>query len=141
MGWAGVNLWILAYWTAFMVNATLFSLHVDGSLVRRALNASGFGPGTVVNTWSNNIMVDLPDLTGIFFDPETSSVYYTVDGDNNLYRRGFVPESGIFDAVRSTVTSGNVAALQPNRVLGMFLVPAVPPAEEVMSTPAGGATA
>jgi PKD repeat protein len=106
---------------AFQVNATLFTFHADGSLMRRSFNTSGFGAGTVVDGWANTMMADMPNLGGVFYDPASSSIFYTVAGDTNLYRRGFLPESGVLHAVRSTVTTGNVAGLAPARVRGMFL--------------------
>ncbi len=106
---------------AFQVNASLFTFHADGSLMRRSFNASGFGAGTVVDGWANTMMADIPNLGGVFYDPASSSIFYTVAGNTNLYRRGFLPESGVLHAVRSTVTTGNVAGLAPARVRGMFL--------------------
>jgi PKD repeat protein len=106
---------------AFMVNAALFTFHADGTIMKRTFNGVTFGPGSSIDGWSNNIMGEMPSMSGIFFDPATSSVYYTVGGENTLYRRSFLPESGILHAVRSTVTTGNVGTLDPARVAGMFL--------------------
>ena len=94
---------------------------VDGTTMKRTFNGTTFGPGSSLDNWSNNIMGDLPTMTGIFFDPATASVYYTVDGQSSLYRRAFLPESGVLHAEPSTVTTGNVGTLNPSRVAGMFL--------------------
>ncbi len=106
---------------AFMVNAGLFTFHADGTIMKRTFDGASFGAGSSIDGWSNNLIGEIPSMSGIFFDPATSSVYYTVAGENSLYRRSFVPESGILHAERSTVTAGNVGTLDPTRVAGMFL--------------------
>ncbi|MGD9998643.1 MAG: PKD domain-containing protein, partial [Ilumatobacteraceae bacterium] len=107
---------------AFMVNSTLFTLHSDGTLVRRSFDGTTFGPGTATYTYANNIIADAPNMTGIFFDPETSRIYYTLSTSNTtLYYRSFLPESGVISALRFTQSGGAVAQLDPSRVHGMFL--------------------
>ena len=103
-----------------MVNSTLYTIHLDGSIMRRSVNDGVFGPGTAIDMWSNNILADAPSITGMFYDPQTSRVYYTMSGQNSLFYREFLPESGILHAERS-VALGAVAALAPSRVRGMFL--------------------
>ena len=78
-------------------------------------------PASSIDGWSNNIIADMVAISGIFFDPATASVYYTINNQNSLYRRTFLPESGVLHAIRSTVTTGNVGTLNPSRVAGMFL--------------------
>ncbi|MDW3212833.1 MAG: PKD domain-containing protein [Ilumatobacteraceae bacterium] len=106
---------------AFMVNADLFTFHADGTLMKRTFDGSDFGPGRSVDGWSNDIMADMPTISGIFFDPDTASVYYTVEGEGALYTRTFLPESGVLNAQATTVAAGDVGALDPTRVAGMFL--------------------
>ncbi|MBI5087418.1 MAG: PKD domain-containing protein, partial [Actinobacteria bacterium] len=107
---------------AFMVNSTLFTLHADGTLVRRSFDGTTFGPGTATYTYANNIIADAPNMTGIFFDPETSRIYYTLStSGTTLYYRSFLPESGVISALRGTLTGGAVTSLNPARVRGMFL--------------------
>ncbi len=105
---------------AFMVNSTLYTIHVDGTIMTRSLDGATFGTGTALNMWANNIIADAPNMTGIFFDPATSRIYYTIAGQSSLFHRPFLPESGIPHAIRSTA-GGDVAALDPTRVRGMFI--------------------
>jgi PKD repeat protein len=105
---------------AFMVNSTLFTIHVDGTIMTRSLDGNTFGPGTALNMWANNIIADAPNMTGIFFDPATSRIYYTISGQSSLFSRSFLPESGVPHAIRSTA-GGNIAGLNPTRVRGMFI--------------------
>jgi PKD repeat protein len=106
--------------SAFMVNSTLYTMHVDGTVMRRSLNGSAFGSGVPIDMWSNDIMADMASMTGIFFDPATSQIYYTLAGQSSLYARAFLPESHMIGANRTT-TTGAVTALNPSRVRGMFL--------------------
>ena len=80
---------------AFLVNATLYTLHLDGSIMKRSFDGTTFGPGTAIDTWSNTLMADMATMSGIFYDPATSRIYYTLDGQGSLYWREFVPESGV----------------------------------------------
>ncbi|MGE0141409.1 MAG: PKD domain-containing protein, partial [Ilumatobacteraceae bacterium] len=105
---------------AFMVNDTLFTLHNDGSIVRRTFNGTTFGAGTAMQNYANGIMAEIPNLGGIFFDPATSRIYYTLTNSSSLYYRSFLPESGVISSTRYTA-SGSVASLNPARVRGMFL--------------------
>ncbi len=105
---------------AFMVNSTLYTVHVDGTIMTRSVDGSTFGPGTALDMWANTIIADAGSMTGIFFDPATSRIYYTLAGQNSLFFRPFLPQSGIPHAVRSTA-GGNVAGLDPGRVRGMFI--------------------
>ena len=57
-------------------------------------------------------MADIPTMTGIFFDPATGRIYYTLSGQSSLFYRSFLPESHVIGAIRSTAT-GDIAAPQP----------------------------
>ncbi len=105
---------------AFMANGTLFTGHSDGTWVRRTFSGGTFGPGTAVDTWSNDIGADMNSMTGVFFDAGLRRVYYTVSGSSSLFWRYFNPESAVFSSQRYTAT-GAVAALNPSRVRGMFV--------------------
>ena len=88
-----------------MVNGTLFTLHSDGTLVRRSYDGTTFGPGTATYTYANNIIGELTpanSISGIFFDPATSRIYYTRTGQNSLYYRTFLPESRVISATVNT---------------------------------------
>ncbi|MCU1361930.1 MAG: domain containing protein, partial [Ilumatobacteraceae bacterium] len=105
---------------SFMVNNTLYTLSSDGTLVRRTYDGTTFGPGTATFTYANGILSEVPTMTGIFFDPATSRIYYTLSGQSTLYYRSFLPEDSVIGAIRGTAT-GTVASLNPTRVRGMFL--------------------
>jgi PKD repeat protein len=105
---------------AFMVNSTLYTFHHDGTIITRQLDGTTFGVGTAIDMWSNDMMAEMASMTGVFFDPATSRIYYTLSGNGSLYYREFVPESGIAHAQRKTA-GGAVAALNPTRVNGMFV--------------------
>jgi PKD repeat protein len=104
---------------AFMVNDTLFTVHADGTFLRRTFNGS-FTAGTPVAMYGNNIINDGNSITGIFFDPATNRIYYTLTGNSALFYRYFTPQSNSVGATRFNA-SGAVAALNPTRVRGMFL--------------------
>ena len=106
---------------SFMVNDQLFTLHNDGTLVRRTFDGTTFGAGTAMYTYANGIVGEANSMTGIFFDASTSRVVYTLSGQNILYTRSFLPENGVFGAIRTNVT-GTVAALNP--ASGAWHVPA-----------------
>ena len=56
----------------------------------------------------------------MFFDPDDNRIYYTVDGDSELYWRWFTPESSLVGASPFEAV-GDVGAMEPDRVQGMFL--------------------
>ncbi len=47
-------------------------------------------------------------MTGMFFDPETHRIYYTVSGDSRLFYRCFAPQSDIVGAQTLTADAGGV---------------------------------
>ena len=107
---------------SFMVNSTLFTLHNDGTLVRRIFDGTTFGPGTSTFTYANAILGEVNTMTGIFFDPATSRIYYTLSGNSSLFYRSFLPESRVIGAIRFSVAgSAALSSLNPSRVRGMFL--------------------
>ncbi|MGE3587478.1 MAG: PKD domain-containing protein [Ilumatobacteraceae bacterium] len=102
---------------SFMVNDTLYTLMSNGTFQRRTFNGS-FPSPTAVNIYSNNIISDAPNISGMFFEPQDSRIYYTMSGNNSLFYRYFTPESHVIGATRFTASAGS---LSPNRVRGMFL--------------------
>ena len=49
-------------------------------------------------------------MTGMFYDPATHRIYYTVSGDAHLFYRGFSPESEIVGALNDGRRRGRVSA-------------------------------
>jgi PKD repeat protein len=95
---------------AFMVNGVLYKTNTDGSLSRMTFDGTNYGPATAVNTadalvtqtdWHN----DAKTITSLFY--AEGRIYYTLSGQNALFRRGFEIESGVVGQQRfSTTTTG-----------------------------------
>lgn len=105
---------------AFMADSWLYTFHVDGSILRRTVDGATLSAGAAIDVWSNEIIGEMAGMTGVFYDPDTSKIYYTLAGQNSLFSRDFVAESATIGAERSTAP-GSIAALAPGRVAGMFL--------------------
>ncbi|HEX9645005.1 MAG TPA: PKD domain-containing protein, partial [Acidimicrobiia bacterium] len=105
---------------AWIVNNNVYSGWSDGSVFRRTFNGTTWGPRQSVELYGNNIIADLPNVTGLLYDPADERIYYTMSGSNSLFWRHFTPESHSVGAQRYTAT-GSVGSLNPSRVRGMFL--------------------
>ena len=103
---------------AFEIDGKLYTFHNDGQLMVRDVTGSTLGAGTTVDMWSNTIIEEAADITGAFFDPETSRLYYTKTGSGQLFSRGFLVDTMTIDAES---TSLNPSGLDAMRVRGMFL--------------------
>jgi hypothetical protein len=84
---------------AFMLNGTLYTAYSDGSVTKQTFNGTTYGTPTPVNTadllvpqadWHGT---DVPSLTSLFYF--NGRIYFTRSGLNNLYSRGFEPESDV----------------------------------------------
>jgi hypothetical protein len=62
----------------------------------------------------------IANLTGMFFDPTTERLYYTVSGDTHMYYRYFEPEDNIIGAQTLTI-SGNGDGLTWNTASEMTM--------------------
>jgi PKD repeat protein len=103
---------------AFLVDSTLYTGWVDGTLYARQMSAPGqFGPRTTVNLYGGPFGAEIPSLTGLSY--RDGRIYYTVEGSNQLYFRYFTSESRVVGAARYDA-GGDMAALSPVRVQGMF---------------------
>ena len=117
---------------AFSVDNLVYTGWSDGTLRVRTFNGTTFGPFSTVPmsspdpntvggfTPTNNFVSDIPSITGMFYDKSLGRLYYTLTNSSSLYYRYFEPESKIVGAQKFTAT-GNVAALDPRNVNGMFL--------------------
>ena len=117
---------------AFSIDNLVYTGWSDGTLRVRTFDGSSFGPYSTVPmtspdvnsasgfTPTNNFVSDLPSITGMFYDKVLGRLYYTQLNSTSLYYRYFEPESNIVGAQKFTAT-GNVAALDPRNVNGMFL--------------------
>jgi hypothetical protein len=84
---------------AFMLNGTLYTAYSDGTLTKQTFNGTTYGTPTPVKTadllvpqtdWHGT---DVPALTSLFY--YKGRIYFTRSGANNLYSRGFEPESDV----------------------------------------------
>ncbi len=84
---------------AFMVDGVLYTGYGNGSLTRRTFDGQTYGPAVTVQAadllqyqddWHNG---DVPSITSLFYD--RGRIYFTKAGSNELFRRGFEPESDI----------------------------------------------
>jgi hypothetical protein len=101
---------------AFLLNGILYYGLADGSLQRRTFTRSTgvVGSPRAVNLYDDpdngqRIPFAIGNLTGMFYDPPTHRIYYTVFGDGRLYYRYFTPESEVVGAQTFTADAGGVA--------------------------------
>ena len=100
---------------AFLLNGTLYYGLTDGGFYKRTFNATtgSTGPQQTVNLYDDpdtgeRIPFAISNMTGVFYDPETHRIYYTVFGDSALYYRYFTPESSIVGAQTFVADAGGV---------------------------------
>ncbi len=100
---------------AFLMNGSLYYGLSDNALYKRSFNpATGaLGTPTAVNLYDDpdngtRIPFAISTMTGMFFDPATHRIYYTVSGDSRLFYRGFAPQSEIVGAQTLTADAGGV---------------------------------
>jgi chitodextrinase len=103
---------------AFQVGGSLFTFHADGQVMSRPVDETDLGPGRAIPVWSNTMMGEMPNLTGIFYDPATASIHYTLNGSNELHTRSFLPDSGVIAAGGSSAIP---TGWDPSAVRGMFI--------------------
>ncbi|WP_457207806.1 hypothetical protein [Nocardioides sp. P5_C9_2] len=108
---------------AFLLNGTVYYGLADGALYKRTFDRTTGAVGTqrVVNLRDDpdtgtRIPFAIAGLTGMFYDPVTHRIYYTVAGDSRLLYRYFTPESEVVGAetyveASSGTTFGSVAGM------------------------------
>lgn len=104
---------------SFLVDDVLYTGWSNGTLTRRSFNGSSFGPVSVVNLYDGYFGNELGGVTGMFYEPSTARLYFTMAGSNSLYWRAFLPESETVGAIRYEA-AGDVGAMSPALVRGMF---------------------
>jgi len=102
------------------IDGVLYTPWRDGTLKARTFTGGVFGTPTNVPLYGSNFSIDASNITGAFYDRTDGRVYYTMAGSSQLYWRWFTPESRVIGARQFTV-GGDVSALDPSRVRGMFL--------------------
>jgi hypothetical protein len=106
---------------AFMIGSTLYTGQSNGTFLARTFDGTTFGAATTVPlNGLTSTQFPIANLTGMFFDPTTERLYYTVSGDSHMYYRYFEPEDNIIGAQTFTI-SGNGDGLTWNTASQMTM--------------------
>lgn len=124
---------------AVMIDNTVYTGWADSSTVgsfrARTFDGTSFGPSRSLELYANGLTtdsrgfgVDLPRVTGMFYDSPTGRLYYTLkpNASNNsggFFYRYFTPESGVVGAQRFTALNGSLMGANSNGTTyprGMF---------------------
>lgn len=104
---------------AFMVDDKIYIGTQDGKLYRQLWKNWGVTTAKEMNL--NNLspfIAELPNMRSMFYDSTTARLYYTIEGDNTLHYRHFLPENDLVGSLHFTVPSG---AVNWGDVRGAFL--------------------
>lgn len=86
---------------AFAVNGIVYYGTTNGGLTARTFDGTTFGGARAVNLLGiTDYAADLAQTTGMFYDPATGRLYYSLAGSTRLYYRYFSPDTEIVGAVR-----------------------------------------
>jgi hypothetical protein len=114
---------------AFMVDGKLYTGWADRSFRVQDTNGTTFGPQTTIPlalvpgdsaSLSRFATEDLANITGMFYDRATATLYFTRTGQNRLYRRSFSVQSNIVGAERFESSTG-AGGVTWSGVQSMFL--------------------
>jgi hypothetical protein len=106
---------------AFMIGSTLYTGQSNGTFLARTFDGTTFGAATTVPlNGLTSTQFPIASLTGMFFDPTTERLYYTVSGDTHMYYRYFEPEDNLIGAQTFTI-SGNGDGLAWNTASQMTM--------------------
>ena len=111
---------------ATLIDGQVFAAWDDGSFKAVPFDGLDFGTPRDLDLYgtseskgaSNWFGTDAASVTGMFFDPVTNRLYYTLAGSDQLWWRPFTPESEVIGARRFAVT--NSSDFDGTRVAGMF---------------------
>lgn len=91
----------------FALDGNLYLANSDGTLTVQSFDGSTLGAATSLNLYGlTQFATEMTQMTGLFYSK--GSIYFTLAGDANLYRRYFTVESGIVGAQRFTMLSAGV---------------------------------
>jgi len=92
---------------AFMVSGRLYTGWSDNNLYVRDFDGTTAGPAMALNLAGVNTATNFPvnRVTGMFFEPSSGRLYYTLSGDARLLYRYFTPESGVVGAETFTASA------------------------------------
>jgi PKD repeat protein len=106
---------------AFMIDGKLYTGTSSGTLQVRTFDGTAFGPASTVDLHGlTNFSTELRSVTGMFYDPATARLYFTLSGSSRLYYRYFTPESETVGAVRFDGPA-NLNDLNWSQAASMFL--------------------
>jgi PKD repeat protein len=92
---------------AFVANGTLYRANLDRTFTGQSFNGTSYGSASVLELYGlTDFQNELNRMTGLFYSK--GSIYFTLSGDNNLYRRYFTVESNVVGAQRFTMPNGGV---------------------------------
>jgi PKD repeat protein len=103
---------------AFMISGTLFTGWPSGDLCTATFDGANIGPQQPLDLHNNMFINELSNVTAMFFTD--NRLYYTKQGSNALFYRGFVPQSDILSAESHTAAT-NVLDFDLGDVSGMML--------------------
>jgi len=110
---------------AFLLNGTLYYGLSNGSFNKRTFDKTTGATGAQVAVNLRNdpdngaaIPFAIATTTGMFYDPATRRLYYTVSGDSRLFYRYFTPES---DTVGAQTFQADAGGVNFGSVAGMTL--------------------
>jgi hypothetical protein len=99
-----------------VIEGTVYYGLNDNALYKRSFDsATGtLGVPSAVNLYDDpdngaRIPFAISRMTGMFFDPATHRIYYTVSGDSRLFYRYFAPQSEIVGAQTFTADAGGIS--------------------------------
>ncbi len=137
---AAADDWSLAR-GAVMIDGTVYMGWADsstlGSLRARSFDGTNFGTSATLDLYPNGAPtdsrafgVDIPRITGMFYDGSRGRLYYTLkpNSSNNsggFFYRYFTPESGVVGAQRFTALNGSLIGANASGTTyprGMFRV-------------------
>jgi hypothetical protein len=92
---------------AFMVSGKLYTGWSDNNLYVRDFDGATAGAATALNLAGVNTSTNFPvnRVTGMFFEPSSGRLYYTLSADARLFYRYFTPESGVVGAETFTASA------------------------------------
>ncbi len=101
---------------AFLLNGTLYYGLNDNGFYQRTFDpkTGALGAQSAVNLYDDpdtgqRIPFAISTITGMFYDPATHRIYYTVSADSRLYYRYFTPESNVVGAQTFQADAGGVS--------------------------------
>ncbi|MBT1002474.1 PKD domain-containing protein [Paenarthrobacter sp. DKR-5] len=106
---------------AFMIDGNLFTAHADGTFRMQSFDGTTLGAQTTINLNGLTAFAsEMKQMTGLFYDPATSRIYFTLQNDGHLYYRYYGTQATIVGAERYTA-GANLSGLDWRAVRSLFL--------------------